>query len=69
MTGFGDLNLKFSLILAISVHVFMSSFNFILRWVEHEKSFITSESYNRVTPPKDAGRMAKGTADPDETAP
>ena len=39
MTGFGDLNLKSPLILAISV--FMSSLNFMLSLVEHEKSFIT----------------------------
>ena len=41
MTGFGDLNLKFSMIQAISV--FMSSLNFMLSKVEHENSFITSE--------------------------
>ena len=35
MTGFGDINLKFPLILAISV--FMSSFNFMLSRVLHEK--------------------------------
>ena len=40
MTGFCDLNLKFPLILAISV--FMRSYNFMLSWVENEKSFITS---------------------------
>ena len=40
MIGFGDLNLKFQLILAISV--IMSSLNFMLSRVEHEKSFITS---------------------------
>ena len=40
MTGFGDLNLEFPLILAILL--FMSSLNFMLRRVEHEKSFITS---------------------------
>ena len=39
MTGFVDLNLKFPMILAISE--FMSSFNFMLSGVEHEKSFIT----------------------------
>ena len=39
MTGFGDLNLKFTLILAISV--FMSNFNFMLGGVENEKSCIT----------------------------
>ena len=39
MTGFGDLNLIFLLILALSV--FMSSLNLILSRVEHEKSFIT----------------------------
>ena len=41
MTGFGDLNLKFPGILAISV--FMNSLNFLLSTVEREKSFITSE--------------------------
>ena len=41
MTGFCDLNLKFPMILAISV--FMSISNFMLSWVEHEKTFITSE--------------------------
>ena len=40
MTGFGDLNLKFPLILAILVLI--SSLNFMLSSVEHEKSFITS---------------------------
>ena len=40
MTGFGDLYLKFPLILTISV--FMSRLNFMLSRVEHEKSFITS---------------------------
>ena len=40
MTGFCDLNLKFPLIKAMSV--FMSSQNFMLSWVEPEKSFITS---------------------------
>ena len=39
MTGFGDLNLEFPLILAISV--FMNRLNFTLNRVEHEKSFIT----------------------------
>ena len=39
MTGFGDLNLKFPLIVAMSV--FMSSQNFMLR-VEHENGFTTS---------------------------
>ena len=39
MTGFGDLNLKFPLIMAISV--FMSSLNFMLSRVEHEESFKT----------------------------
>ena len=39
MTGFGDLNPKFPLILAISV--FMSSLQFILSRVEHEKGSIT----------------------------
>ena len=34
MTGFGDLNLKFLLILAISA--FMSSLNFMLSRVMHE---------------------------------
>ena len=38
MAGFGDLNLKFPLILAISV--FMCSLNMLSR-VEHEKSFKT----------------------------
>ena len=43
MTGFGDLNLKFRLTLAISV--FMSSLSFMLSrvTVEHEKSFIKSQ--------------------------
>ena len=35
MTGFGDVNLKFTLILAILV--FMSYLNFMLSKVEHEK--------------------------------
>ena len=35
MTGFGDLTLKFPLILAILV--FMSHLNFMLSRVEHEK--------------------------------
>ena len=35
MTGFDDLNIRFPLILAISV--FMSSLNFMLSKVEHEK--------------------------------
>ena len=39
MTGFGDLNLKMPSILAISI--FMSILNFMLSWVENEKSFIT----------------------------
>ena len=39
MTGFIDLNLKFPLILAISV--FISSLNFMLSRVEHEFFFIT----------------------------
>ena len=37
MAGFGDLNLKFPLILAISV--FMRSLNFKLSGVKHEKKF------------------------------
>ena len=41
MTSFGNLILKFLLILAISV--FMSSLNFMLSRVEHEKCFITWE--------------------------
>ena len=40
MTGFGDLNLKFPLILTISS--VRSNLNFMLSRVEHEKSFITS---------------------------
>ena len=40
MSGFGDLNLKFPLIVAISV--FMSSLNFMLSLVENERSFIIS---------------------------
>ena len=40
MTDFCDLNLKFPLILAISV--FLCSLNFMLSRVEHKKSFITS---------------------------
>ena len=40
MTGFGDFDIKFPLILAILV--FMSSLNFTLSWSEHEESFITS---------------------------
>ena len=39
MTGFCDLNLRFPGSSTISV--FMSSFNFMLSRVEHEKSFIT----------------------------
>ena len=42
MTSFGDLNLKFPLILAISV--FMSHLNLMLCRVEHEKSFICSRT-------------------------
>ena len=42
MTGFGDLNLKLSLILAISVLI--SSLNFMLSRDEHEKSFKTSDT-------------------------
>ena len=42
MTGFGDLNLKMPLILAISVLI--SSLNFMLSRVEHEKSFKTSDT-------------------------
>ena len=38
MTGFGNLNLKFPLTLAISVS--MSSLNFMLSSVEHDKCFI-----------------------------
>ena len=41
MTGFGDFNLKFPLILAISV--FMRSLNFMLSSVGHEIFFITLE--------------------------
>ena len=40
MTSFGDLNLKFPLILTILV--FIISLNFMLSRVEQEKSFITS---------------------------
>ena len=40
MIGFCDSNLKLPLILAVLV--FMSALNFILSWVEHEKSVITS---------------------------
>ena len=40
MTGFGDSNLKFTMILAISV--FLSNLKFMLSRVEHENSFITS---------------------------
>ena len=39
MTGFAALNLKIPLFLAISI--FMSSLNFRLSRVEHEKRFIT----------------------------
>ena len=39
MTAFGDLTMKSPLILAFSV--FMSSLNFMLSSLEHEKSFIT----------------------------
>ena len=39
MTGFGDLSLKYPLILAISV--LMSCLHFMLSGVKHEKSFIT----------------------------
>ena len=49
MTGFGDLNLKFPLILAILVLISSLNFmhssvehNFMLSSVEHEKSSITS---------------------------
>ena len=38
MAGFGDLNLKLLLILAIPV--FMSNLNFMLSRFEHEESFI-----------------------------
>ena len=41
MTDFGDFNPKYALFFAISV--FMSSLNFMLSIVEHEKSIITSE--------------------------
>ena len=41
MTGFGDLDLKFSLILGISV--FMSMMNIMLSRIEDEKSFINLE--------------------------
>ena len=41
MTGFGDLNLKFPLILTISV--FMSNLNVMVNSVEHEK---TNKFYN-----------------------
>ena len=46
MTCFGDWNLKFPMILAISVS--MSSLNFMLSRVEYEKTFINSgpECYN-----------------------
>ena len=40
MTDFVDLNLKIPIILVISI--FISSLNFMLSRVEHEKSFITS---------------------------
>ena len=40
MFGFDDLNLKFPLILAISV--FRSSLNFMFSRVEHDKCFIIS---------------------------
>ena len=42
MTAFGDLNPKFSLVLAISVS--MNSLNFMLSRVEHEKRFINVRS-------------------------
>ena len=50
MTGFGDLNLKFPLILPISV--LMSSLILMLgrSRAEHEKSFITSEPGGRRIP-------------------
>ena len=35
-------DLKQETSLFVSVLVFMSSWNFLLSWVEHEKSFITS---------------------------
>ena len=38
MTGFGDLNLNFPLILAISA--FIRSLHFMLSKVEHEESFL-----------------------------
>ena len=41
MTGFGELNMEIPLILVISI--FMSSSKFMLIFVEHEKSIITSE--------------------------
>ena len=47
MTGCGDLNLKLPLTLAISV--FMSNLNFMLSYVEHEKTFINSGSGFLVT--------------------
>ena len=39
MTGFDDISLNISMILASLI--FMGSLNFILSRVEHEKSFIT----------------------------
>ena len=35
-------DLKQETSLFVSIQVFMSSWNFMLSWVEHEKSFITS---------------------------
>ena len=40
MTGFGDLNVKISLILAVLI--LLSNSNFMLSRAEHETSFITS---------------------------
>ena len=35
-------DLKQDISLFVSILIFMSSWNFVLNWVEHEKSFITS---------------------------
>ena len=56
MTGFGDLKLKFPLILTISkiftISVFMSNLNFMLSSFGHEKCCITSDPELCMHPPR-----------------
>ena len=64
MTGFGDIGLKFPLILAISV--FIGSLNFMFSRVEDEKCFIAGQIKRLRFLVQRSLRLAKASAPSDQ---